>query len=70
MLSNSAGSVTLLPDNIYLSNSSTRIYYKDIATTSYVSTAISSQTKETWTFEVDDGAGGTTTVTKSIVLGA
>ena len=35
-----------------------------------VSTAISSQTKETWTFEVDDGAGGTTTVTKSIVLGA
>ena len=34
-----------------------------------VSTAISSQTKETWTFEVDDGAGGTTTVTKSIVLG-
>ena len=39
------------------------------ATTSDVSTAISSQTKETWTFEVDDGAGGTTTVTKSIVLG-
>ena len=27
------------------------------ATTSDVSTAISSQTKETWTFEVDDGAG-------------
>ena len=45
------------------------IYYKDIATTSDVSTAISSQTKETWTFEVDNGAGGTTTVTKSIVLG-
>ena len=42
----------------------------DYATTSDVSTAISSQTKETWTFEVDDGAGGTTTVTKSIVLGA
>ena len=40
------------------------------ATTSDVSTAISNQTKETWTFEVDDGAGGTTTVTKSIVLGA
>ena len=39
------------------------------ATTSDVSTAISSQTKETWTFEVDNGAGGTTTVTKSIVLG-
>ena len=70
MLSNSAGSVTLLPDNIYLSNNNTRIYYTDIATTSDVSTAISSQTKETWTFEVDDGAGGTTTVTKSVVLGA
>ena len=69
MLSNSTGSVTLLPDNIYLSNNNTRIYYTDIATTSDVSTAISSQTKETWTFEVDDGAGGTTTVTKSIVLG-
>ena len=40
------------------------------ATTSDVSTAISNQTKETWTFEVDDGAGGTTTVTKSVVLGA
>ena len=39
------------------------------ATTSDVSTAISNQTKETWTFEVDDGAGGTTTVTKSVVLG-
>ena len=39
------------------------------ATTSDVSTAISSQTKETWTFEIDDGAGGTTTVTKSVVLG-
>ena len=35
-----------------------------------VSTAISNQTKETWTFEVDDGAGGITTVTKSVVLGA
>lgn len=66
MLSNSTGSVTLLPDNIYLSNNSTRIYYKDIATTSDVSTAISSQTKETWTFTLSDGS----TVTKSIVLGA
>ena len=35
------------------------------ATTSDVSTAISSQTKETWTFTLSDG----TTVTKSIVLG-
>ena len=31
-----------------------------------VSTAISSQTKETWTFTLSDGS----TVTKSIVLGA
>ena len=36
------------------------------ATTSDVSTAISSQTKETWTFTLSDGS----TVTKSIVLGA
>ena len=36
------------------------------ATTSDVSTAISSQTKETWTFTLADGS----TVTKSIVLGA
>ena len=35
------------------------------ATTSYVSTAISSQTKETWTFTLSDGS----TVTKSVVLG-
>lgn len=66
MLSNSTGSVTLLPDNIYLSNNNTRIYYTDIATTSDISTAISSQTKETWTFTLSDGS----TVTKSIVLGA
>ena len=36
------------------------------ATTSDVSTAISSQTKETWTFTLSDGS----TVTKSVVLGA
>ena len=36
------------------------------ATTSDVSTAISSQTKETWTFTLENG----TTVTKSVVLGA
>ena len=35
------------------------------ATTSDISTAISSQTKETWTFTLSDGS----TVTKSIVLG-
>ena len=38
----------------------------DYATTSDVSTAISSQTKETWTFTLEDG----TTVTKTVVLGA
>ena len=36
------------------------------ATTSYVSTAISSQTKETWTFTLSDG----TTTTKTIVTDA
>ena len=49
------------------------INYRDIATKSYVSetastaasTAISSQTKETWTFTLADGS----TVTKSVVLG-
>ena len=35
------------------------------ATTSDVSTAISSQTKETWTFTLSDGS----TVTKTVVLG-
>lgn len=35
------------------------------ATTSDISTAISSQTKETWTFTLSDGS----TVTKSVVLG-
>ena len=37
----------------------------DYATTSDVSTAISSQTKETWTFTLSDGS----TVTKTVVLG-
>ena len=49
------------------------INYRDIATKSYVSetastaasTAISGQTKETWTFTLADGS----TVTKSVVLG-
>ena len=39
--------------------------WQELATASDVSTAISSQTKETWTFTLSDG----TTVTKSIVLG-
>ena len=56
----------LTNDSNFITNAALSGY----ATTSDVSTAISSQTKETWTFEVDDGAGGTTTVTKSIVLGA
>ena len=41
------------------------IYYKDLQTASDVSTAISNQTKETWTFTLEDG----TTVNKSVVLG-
>ena len=41
------------------------INYRDIATKSDVSTAISGQTKETWTFTLADGS----TVTKSVVLG-
>ena len=41
------------------------INYRDIATKSDVSTAISSQTKETWTFTLADGS----TVNKSVVLG-
>ena len=41
------------------------INYRNIATKSDVSTAISSQTKETWTFTLADGS----TVTKSVVLG-
>lgn len=41
------------------------IYYNDLQTASDVSTAISNQTKETWTFTLADGS----TVTKSVVLG-
>ena len=40
--------------------------WQELATISNVSTAISNQTKETWTFELADGS----TVTKSVVLGA
>ena len=59
-LDNNSGFIT----NAALSGYATT---SDVSTS--VSTAISSQTKETWTFEVDDGAGGTTTVTKTVVLG-
>lgn len=59
---------TIPTDNNQLANGAGYQTASDVSTA--VSTAISSQTKETWTFEVDDGAGGTTTVTKSIVLGA
>ena len=41
------------------------ISYRNIATKSDVSTAVSNQTKETWTFTLADGS----TVTKSVVLG-
>ena len=56
--------------NLYLTgylttDGATKIKVADIASKSDVSTAISSQTKETWTFTLSDGS----TVTKSIVLG-
>lgn len=41
------------------------ILYRNIATKSDISTAISGQTKETWTFTLADGS----TVNKSVVLG-
>lgn len=46
-------------------NTTNYTYNKEIATTDDVSTAISGQTKETWTFTLADG----TTTTKTIVLG-
>lgn len=57
--------------NLYLTgylttDGATKIKVEDIASKSDVSTAISSQTKETWTFTLSDGS----TVTKSVVLGA
>ena len=57
-------------DSNFITNAALSGYATTSDVSTSVSTAISSQTKETWTFEVDDGAGGTTTVTKSIVLGA
>lgn len=52
----------LTNDSNFITNAALSGY----ATTSDVSTAISSQTKETWTFTLSDGS----TVTKSVVLGA
>ena len=52
----------LTNDSNFITNAALTGY----ATTSDVSTAISSQTKETWTFTLSDGS----TVTKSVVLGA
>ena len=66
-LTNDSGFITNAALNGYATE--TWIGEQGYQTASQVSTAISSQTKETWTFEVDDGAGGTTTVTKSVVLG-
>ena len=51
----------LTNDSGFITNSALTGY----ATTSDVSTAISSQTKETWTFTLSDGS----TVTKTVVLG-
>ena len=52
----------LTNDSNFITNAALTGY----ATTSDVSTAISNQTKETWTFTLSDGS----TVTKSVVLGA
>ena len=60
----------LTNDSGFITNAALTGYATTSDVSTAVSTAISNQTKETWTFEVDDGAGGTTTVTKSIVLGA
>jgi hypothetical protein len=54
--------------NVYatnLINGTTTVAVADIASKNDVSTAISGQTKETWTFTLDDDS----TVTKTIVLG-
>ena len=65
-LTKGGNGVSIYSNYMYLNASNKQLYYADIATTSDVSTAISSQTKETWTFTLSDGS----TVTKSIVLGA
>ena len=64
-LTKGGNGVSLFSNYMYLNASNKNLYYNDIATTSDVSTAISNQTKETWTFTLSDG----TTVTKSVVLG-
>ena len=64
-LTKGGNGVSLFSNYMYLNASNKNLYYNDIATTSDVSTAISNQTKETWTFTLEDG----TTVTKSVVLG-
>ena len=65
-LTKGGNGVSLFSNYMYLNASNKNLYYNDIATTSDVSTAISNQTKETWTFTLSDGS----TVTKSVVLGA
>lgn len=65
-LTKGGNGVSLFSNYMYLNASNKELYYEDIATTSDVSTAISNQTKETWTFTLSDGS----TVTKSVVLGA
>ena len=53
-------------DSNFITNAALTGYATTSEVSTAVSTAISSQTKETWTFTLSDG----TTVTKSIVLGA
>ena len=63
-LTNDSGFITSTALNGYATE--TWVEEKGYQTASDVSTAISSQTKETWTFTLSDGS----TVTKSVVLGA
>lgn len=56
----------------YTYTAATDTEVEDIVTFDNLKTTVdtvSSQTTETWTFTVDDGQGGTTTVTKTVVLG-
>ena len=57
-------SMDITEENVYTTIDSNFIG-ADIARTADVSTAISNQTKETWTFTLSDGS----TVTKTVVLG-
>ena len=59
------GNLSLEGPNSVITDGTNSIKVADISSKSDVSTAISSQTKETWTFTLSDGS----TVTKSIVLG-